>query len=129
MWRFTLLLVITFIAAGCTSAASHYQSHGDGPSLYRVLYKNIRTGQSIDQVRDCLGPGEIPSDQDKFRDIQRRILAKEPSNVPGGVEDDDQFVLWQYDGHPVMMLQFRDNILVNHQPDLYKTYEPFRSVR
>ncbi len=129
MCKNIFLLIAVLLAAGCSSAASHYRSHGDGPSLYRVLHEDIRDGQSLEQVKSHLGPGDIPSNQDKYRDIQRRILAKRPAVLPSGVEDKDQFIQWQYDGNPFMILQFRGNLLVNHQPRHFQEYKPFTSVR
>ncbi len=126
--RILLILMAALLLNGCASTSEHYRIHGDGPSLFAVMHQEIRNGQSLSQVRSRLGEG-LDIDQAKLREIHERILAKRPSMLPDGVEDKDLFVAWRYDGGPWQTLQFRDDRLVNHNPEHYETYRPFRSVR
>lgn len=129
MQKINVLILIILLLTGCSSAAKHYRIYGDGPSFYKVLYKHVRDGQSLERVRAYLGPGEIVSDQEKTRTIFRKMMAKRPACCPKGVEDRDLFVQWQFDGHPFMTFQFRDNHLINYEHQDFETYEPFYSVK
>lgn len=125
-----LTLLLTFVMlTGCTSTAKHYRVYGDGPSLYRLLHDDVHNGQSLEEVRSHLGPGNIPCDQERVRETHLRILTKAPRTLPDGVENTDQYAEWQYDGSPWITLQFRNDRLVNHNPQYYEKYSPFLSVR
>lgn len=123
----TVLLAILTVT-GCTSATKHYRVHGDGPSLYRLLHDDIRSGQRLEEVRSRLGPGNIPCDQERVREVHLRMLTKAPQSFPYGVKDTDRYVDWQFDGGPWITLQFRDNRLVNHLPQEFSEYKPFTAV-
>jgi hypothetical protein len=129
---FTIVLAITPLLSGCTSAA-RFRAFHSGKAYYRVAHKQMREGDSYEEVASLLGPGQRMGDKHRGRMI--RAATKRPDLFTDGVKDTDVFFLYQYTERyringrlrkrPLgMPMQFRDRKLVNFNPEYFKTYKP-----
>ncbi len=109
-------------AGGCSeSPDQHYRKHHDGKSLYEVLYKQVKPGDSIEKVQGLLGPGE-PAESRARRAIEK-FAQKTPDRYPDGYRETDTLLDYPMDGGSAI-LQFRDGRLINHNPEDCAHYEP-----
>lgn len=99
-------------------AAMHYRLTGDQESLYKVMHKYIRSGDSVAKVESLLGSGnrDHPAELVAFAQSMSRRL---PQSYPDGVQTGDVFIGWSG-----MWLQFRDGRLINHVPEEFEEYVP-----
>ena len=120
--RRSCILIMTAAAmvvlCGC-STARHYQSHGDAKSLFATLHRQIKPGDSIERVRELLGPGTLSSDPSKSVARAQRMAQRFPEEYPAGVRVDDVFL--GYDcGQTTLDLQFRSGQLINFKPERFE---------
>jgi hypothetical protein len=125
--------LIAFLAgivmvSGCDRAA-HYRKHNDGKSLYATLHKQIKSGNTIEEVQKLLGSGKPPGEPDKLLAAMKKAAARYLEIYPDGIQEDDVFVGYSIGKRVTLYLQFRDGRLVNHMPERYAKYEPVELIR
>lgn len=95
--------------------ASQYRNHGaQAPFLY--VYQSLRNGDRIEEVQALLGPG-IPNHDPKYRKACEKVFAAHPDEAPSGILESD-LILGYSAATSGIYLQFRDGVLVNHDPKL-----------
>ncbi len=110
------------LAGGCSeSPDEHYRKHHDGKSLYEVLYKQVKPGDSIEKVQGLLGQGE-PAERRAHGAI-KKFAERTPDRYPDGYRETDTLLNYPMDGGSAI-LQFRDGKLINHNPEDCAHYEP-----
>ena len=116
MWVFLLAL-----ASGC-SPAKHYRKYHDVKSLCAVLSRQVKSGDSIERVKDLLGPGAVLSGESRDRAANHyaQLTRQRPQVFPDGVVGDDVFVGYDSDA-AALALQFRNGRLVNFDPKRFET--------
>jgi hypothetical protein len=117
-------IFIGLVLLGGCDAATHYGEHKDEKSLYKVLYRQLKRGDSIDKVRKLLGPGDTVSKQelDFKREFRAKLFARSPSSYPDGIQEGDLLLVYPAQISAVD-LWFRDGRLINYSPEPYKTYD------
>lgn len=118
--------VALFLIVGCSkSTDEHYRQHHDGKSLYQVLHKQVRSGESLENVQSLLGRGEESSP--RTRAAVERFARKHETQYPDGYQESDQLVDYPIEGG-WLTLQFRSGQLVNFRPGDFARYEPMRGA-
>jgi hypothetical protein len=104
--------------------ADHYRRFHDGKSLYALLNSRIRSGDSLQDVEELLGPATIPIDNvEELRTELREDSLTQPDHFPDGVYNEDTFATYPI-GDDTVTLQLRNGFLINHQPSQYQDYRP-----
>ncbi len=92
----------------------------DAESLFAVLHKQVKLGDSIQRVQELLGQGQPPRNPEKNLATAKKKATRYPQHYPDGAKDGDQFLVYVY-GNLVVDLQFRDGRLINFNPKEYET--------
>lgn len=115
-WRLVSGIVLLVLLCGCSPAA-HYRKHHDVESLFAVLSQQVTNGDSIEHIRELLGPSSPLSGSDKDRAANNfaQLTQQRPQVFTEGVAGDDAFLAYR-GGTLVVPLQFRNGRLVNFDP-------------
>ena len=111
------IMLITAVS-GC-KASAHYRQNQDAVSFFEALHHEIKPGDSKDRVQQLLGPGMVPPDKALVLAATRKLAEQNPTRVPDGVRDSDEFLGYRYGKRSIGFLQFRDGKLVNFSPKDY----------
>lgn len=104
--------------------AEHYQRFQDGNSLYRLLSSSVNRGDSLEDVKELLGQGlPVVENAGELRQQLQELAQAYPEHYPDGVFATDRFVGYSF-GHGRVVLQFRNQTLVNHRPETFQTWQP-----
>jgi hypothetical protein len=108
--------------------ADHYQRFHDGKSLYALLHSRIKSGDSLQNVEELLGPATLATDNvEELRTEFRENSQTQPEHFPDGVHDEDTFAVYPLADDKVV-LQLRNGFVVNHQPSQYLEFRPAGDV-
>lgn len=129
-----LISSLLLLASGCSNKdpGSHYRRHHDGESLYVLLSRHIKAGDSYSKVSNLLGNSQVSPNTDKFKKAMVEWSQQYPAKYPDGLEDEDVFYDYPIEKKPlfkprrtvvVLSLQFRKGLLVNHMPEDYQEYD------
>lgn len=117
------LSTVSFWPAGSLEA-EHYRRFRDGNSLYTLLGRSVRTGDSLEDVEALLGPATpVAEGAETLRTELRAHSQSHPDQFPDGVFEADDFIRYPV-GDGWVTLQFRSGMLVNHLPEMFGAYEP-----
>ena len=124
---FALLAIVTLAVVATMPSSSleadHFQRFRDGKSLYSILSSSVNSGDSLQDVEALIGAGNPVVEGREELVIERREAAQwHPQTFPEGVYETDTFVTWPI-GDDSVTLQFRNGILVNHDPRFYLDYQ------
>jgi hypothetical protein len=108
--------------------AASYREKANAKDLYAVLNKQVQNHDPIDKVQRLLGTG-TPGDADAMT-VVKRLATNHPTAYPESVEDADTLIEYKMDeqGQMRTYLQFRRNLLVNHNQEGYASFEPSTPV-
>lgn len=106
------------------------RSISDNPSARRkaisqVLSNQIQPYDSIEKVRELLGPGTLLASGEEHERLLRSVetfAEKFPDQFPDGVKEQDVFLECEWDQGASLQLQFRDGLLINHDPEDFVEY-------
>jgi len=103
-----------------------YRVSPSSESLHRALHQGIRNGDSYGKVTRLLGEGEgEESGESKLENLAKletantRPYTSAPGQFSDGIQKDDVFVLYPFEGNTVVELQFRTGVLINFDPSAY----------
>jgi hypothetical protein len=123
------LVVILLFAYTCTKgqfSAFLYRRTHSGRWLYSTLYHGVKSGDTLEQIERLLGPGKEVDSERQLR-ASRKFAQMNPGAHPDGYRDDDAFLGFPLSGGKII-LQFRDGILVNFDPNEFTKYEPITTM-
>jgi len=131
--RVSIILSILFLLNGCRGKdpGSHYRRHHDGESLYILLNKYIKTGDTYSKVSELLGSSKVSQLSKKLQLVITKLAEKNPEKYPDGVDDEDVFYEYPIEENKFMKprrivvtvyLQFRNGMLINHSPEDFLEY-------
>ena len=114
------LLMVSLSLTTCAAPqdypeAKHYREHKDTTSLNQTLHRYLKPGDSIEHVNRLLGSGD-EGDRTTLLRVQKTFARKVPASYPDGVEDGDRFLEYDAPDNCSIILQFRDNRLINFDP-------------
>ncbi|TWT78637.1 hypothetical protein CA13_00330 [Planctomycetes bacterium CA13] len=128
--RFRLASLFAIVTVSALSIAAHnyfsasgrYKRNGDVETFCLLLATRIEAGDTLAEVSSILGPGTQTdgSYTETMTSVMFGARFDSVSRWPDGIEDNDLFVLYRADPKPTYELQFRDGILVNHDPSWYE---------
>ena len=125
----TLLVLVAVIAVGLAAYIAYEHWHASKyPRLhaYRILHRSIRVGDSIDKVQRLL-PGSLVADA-KETSLFRKMISRWPlAQAPEGYKPDDFLLVYKVE-NGMVFLQFRDDVLINYDPDEFANPDRFRPV-
>ena len=130
-WGITLFVACATIVvvALLHNPSIHYRMFTDGESLYAVLHDEMRAGDSLTHVQRRLGKGRHLTEFEKkeYRSVIPE-LTQMGEFFPHGVEKSDHFIAYVIYEDVEVILQFRENRLINFNPKEYSNYTPFVSL-
>lgn len=95
-----------------------------GNSLCDQLGSSVTAGDSLESVQKLLGPAMlVAEEQEQLRAKFRELILVDPEQFPDGLQNVDQFVSYT-EGSVQVYLQFRNDVLVNHQPAVFRNWRP-----
>jgi hypothetical protein len=120
---------ITALMLGCAALtpSQHYREYKDGAAIYAVMREEVRNGDSLDKIWELLGTNVYDSVTHR-KGTQAAALAT-PAEFPDGIRETDMVLFYPYDDRGLATLIFRDNKLINHNPERYPSLKPDRRVR
>ena len=117
----TLAVVATMPSSSLE--ADHFQRFRDGNSLYSILSSGVSSGDSLQDVEALIGTGNpVVEGREDLVSERREAAQWHPETFPDGVFGTDTFVTWPI-GDDSVTLQFRNGVLVNHDPRFYLDYQ------
>jgi hypothetical protein len=118
-----IALVLTGLGILCwKSPVLHYRVHHDGKSLYWILCRRLKPGDSYRKAHLLLGPGREASERSRERFFL--AMQKRPGLSPDGQLPTDVLLDYPQGGACWTRLQFRDGKLVNFDPGSFTRYVP-----
>jgi hypothetical protein len=98
-----------------------YSRYGHDGRIYAKLL-HLQNGDSLASVAALLGnPHEdYQPNPSELVHVYRKVMNEKPAHDPGGVEDDDSFLEFSCVSLGGIWLQFRDDKLVNHDPEKFR---------
>ncbi len=114
--------------------AQYYRNSGDGYALLSTLITEVKSGDSIEDLRKLLGPNVRIVTDDKILEQQRKATAqfaeKYPGRYPDGFQNEDQFLECpNKQGSLGVYLQLRNGHLINHTPETIIEDNMFKYVK
>lgn len=114
----TILVLVAVIAVGLSAYVAYERWHASKyPRLHswRILHRSIKGGDSIDRVRWLL-PSSVVADE-KETSLYRKMISRRPlALAPDGYKPDDFLLVYKVE-NSIVFLQFRDEVLINHDPE------------
>lgn len=102
-------------------SSARYQRDGDVETLRHLLSTEVQPGDSLDRVTSLLGPGD--RDDGDYLALLLKWKAGphyDPQIIgPDGIQDGDLFIHYSAVPKPAYPLQFRDGVLINHDPESF----------
>jgi len=109
--------------------ALRYRWRHDGASLYKVLYNQLKDGDSREEVERLLGLGTPAANPARLLSANREFARRRPASYPDGAKDGDTFLGHRVGGGSMLYLEFRDGRLVNHIPSDFREYHKAVLIR
>lgn len=106
--------------------AEHDQRFQDGNSLDRLLSSSVNRGDFLEDVEELPGQGhQVVASAGELRQQLPEIAQAYPEHDPDGVIATDRFVEYSF-GQGRIVLQFRNQTLVNHRPESFQSWQSSR---
>lgn len=112
---FVLVLIAVSLRESITaqfSSAAHYRLYHDVASLSEVLQNSIRDGDTLKKVESLLGPGQR-DESGRIRKGTAAIVARNPTSMPDGLENGDDFIGYKTGKSSWIFVQLRNGSLIN----------------
>lgn len=104
--------------------AEHHLHFQDGNSLYRLLSSSVNRGDSLEDVEELQGQGiPVVKNAGELHEQLQEIAQADPEHYPDGIFATDGFAGYSF-GHGQIVLQFRNQTLVNHRPETFQNWQP-----
>jgi len=118
---FTIAIIVACMTTGCRSPSQCYHRTHDVRSLFRVLYDEIRSGDSRSKVHALLGSG-YPVWQKLYEYRERNGSA-----FPDGFQQGDEIFIYPAIGNDgeecSVLLHFRTDKLINYDFERFRVYK------
>jgi len=130
--RTALAIVVVTICALAFCSVYWYlelQKGAEDRRIWQAMHRQVRNGDALSQVQTVLGPGSISSGVKASR-LSRDILLQD---TPGSeIRPGDAILTYKTtdaEGRECQyFLHFRDNVLINHDPQRYSNEPPVIST-
>ncbi|WP_164101409.1 hypothetical protein [Candidatus Laterigemmans baculatus] len=102
-------------------SSARYQRNGDVETLRYLLSTRIQSGDSLDRVTALLGPGDRDDGDYLALLLKWKAGAHYDPQIlaPDGIQGGDLFIHYSAAPMPAYPLQFRDGVLINHDPQSF----------
>ena len=101
-----------------------YGHHSQRFIIHEALHESVHPGDSMQEVQAVLGSGQLLKQPNDMLQMAIQVTLANREYYPEGVDAQDQFILYKIGDNEELYLQFRNDQLINHNPEHYAEYKP-----